>query len=105
MTEKKSWILIFAGEEGEGEGFSKRGFEGMGYMIMRRSRDRDVEDLAVLEDGRGGGDEVGEEDADGHCEEDEDKEEAVEEGEGLRCEDFAGGDGLLFGIGRRVCGN
>ena len=43
MTEKKSWVLIFAGEEGEGEGFLKRGFEGMGYMIMRRLRDRETE--------------------------------------------------------------
>lgn len=62
----------------------------------------DADEFAFLESGAGVGDEIAEEDAYGHCEEDPEGEEAVEEAEG-----FEGGDfgcvwlGMLFGVGGR----
>ena len=60
----------------------------------------DVGEGALLEGGAGVGDEVAEEDADGHCEEDPEGEEAVEEAEGFEGGEFGGGGGgLLFWVG------
>ena len=56
------------------------------------------DELAALEGWAGGGDELAEEDADCHCEDDPDDEEAVQEGEAAEGRDVRGDGAAILGM-------